>query len=277
MKHQCDAAGHVLLVVDNANDPATRAVAEQFAREYVIEERTGLSHARNRALDEVQTEWILYFDDDGIAHPDLLANLSDAITCHPEAVAIGGWFDHILPDSTPDWVKHYYRTPLKPSPAGSFTKLAEGEYLFGGIMAFRVSALRAVGGFDPALGMSGRKVGYGEDDGIQDQLRKAGYDIHYEPKMGMDHHVQQHKQTIEDRINMARAHGYSSGYLMESRKSLFWLLRMYVRIACFTLPYDLARIVFRPNFKWQNAIVSVASKLAHAFGVYRGSNRDQRK
>ena len=68
-----DTAGcpdHEVLVIDNNSTDTTPEVVKQLASlfggrlRYVREERQGLSHARNRAIEEAQFEIVAYLDDD---------------------------------------------------------------------------------------------------------------------------------------------------------------------------------------------------------------------
>ncbi len=59
--------GGELVVVDNASTDATPETVSRFPSiRYVREDRLGLSHARNRAMEVSRGEWLLFVDDDVI-------------------------------------------------------------------------------------------------------------------------------------------------------------------------------------------------------------------
>src|SRR5438477_8864136 len=65
------AIGWEVIVVDNASTDETAATVERcheladgIRLEYLVEERLGLSHARNRGVAEARGEYLLFTDDD---------------------------------------------------------------------------------------------------------------------------------------------------------------------------------------------------------------------
>src|ERR1700730_14319910 len=89
-----------VLVVNNACTDGTTAVIESFSgrlniRE-VSESTPGLSHARNRALDEARGSYVAWLDDDVLVDAAWLSELVAGIRRHPQAAGFGGsiepWF-----------------------------------------------------------------------------------------------------------------------------------------------------------------------------------------
>ena len=73
-----------LLIIDNNSTDNTQEIIESFKDKFadiriVVENNQGLSHARNRALKECQTEWIAFLDDDAKAHPDWVETILQTI------------------------------------------------------------------------------------------------------------------------------------------------------------------------------------------------------
>jgi glycosyltransferase involved in cell wall biosynthesis len=87
-----------LVVVDNGSKDGTAAVVEAHAARLplrsVFEPLAGLSHARNRGVEEARGDFICWTDDDVLLDPAWLASYWDAIRRHPEAAVFGG---RILP------------------------------------------------------------------------------------------------------------------------------------------------------------------------------------
>ncbi|MDZ4681254.1 MAG: hypothetical protein SGI94_12515, partial [Saprospiraceae bacterium] len=52
-------------------------------------------------------------------------------------------------------------------------------------------------GFDPALGMSGTRVAYGEETEVQYRMRKDGIEIGYDPEWVIYHLVAPYKLKVE--------------------------------------------------------------------------------
>src|ERR1035441_3219398 len=77
-----ESADWDVLVVDNNSSDQTRAVVEDFRRRYpgriryLFEPRQGLSRARNAGIRAARGEIIAFIDDDVIAAPTWLQNLT---------------------------------------------------------------------------------------------------------------------------------------------------------------------------------------------------------
>ncbi|NJC25395.1 glycosyltransferase family 2 protein [Neolewinella antarctica] len=263
-----------VLVVDNANQHACRVVAEHHGVQYVVELQTGLSHARNKAIATVATEWLFYLDDDALPYPDMMAEFLQAITENPHVRVLGGRYDHYLPPSAPAWLGHHYQTGHRASPAEELTRLNETQHLSGGIFAFRTRLLLDGQGFAINLGMRGHEIGYGEDDEIQDRLRSAGTEIYYSPAIAMRHLVQPRKHTVSAQIGMAHQNGIAYGRIPRNpRFTLADFLREVINITFRVVPYNLARLLFKKSFAWQNATVMTARRYVYAWAKFWGARR----
>ena len=198
-----------VLVVDNAPTTSrTQAVVDRLASpmiQYVTEPRKGLSWARNKALKVVSDEVIAWIDDDEIADPHWLAELARGFHDHPEADAVAGvmvpaeletdaqvWFEIYGGHNKergftravfgPDTAQ--VQSPLYPLP----------PFGTGGNMAFKMSALKKIGGFDVALGAGSRCMG-AEDTRAFADLMCAGGTVVYQPT-AVTHHF--HRRSLEE-------------------------------------------------------------------------------
>ena len=258
-----------MLVVDNAGMTAVRELTQAYGCTYAVEQKTGLSHARNRALEVATTDYILYFDDDALADPALVSNLLEELRARPDINAIGGWFSHYLLPPYPKWIEYQYRTPYRPADCDRLCRISSEDYLCGGLMAFRVDLLREVGGFNPAFGMAGLSMGYGEEDELQDRLRAREESIYFSPKLTMRHLVHPRKHSIRAQVNMAYEHGLVWSSLQAGgRLSFIGLLGRYARALYRQVPAALFKLFTRKGYYWQNAVVEVAGQITLATGLY---------
>lgn len=177
-----------ILVVDNGSTDTTREVAARFPGiRYVFEPRVGLSHARNRGFAEARGGYVAYLDDDGEPPPRWLAVATEVIADRTPAV-FGGPYRAFYAAPKPAWFKDRYGS-RDHGPEPRF--LGPGETLFGTNMFFRRASLVAAGGFDPALGMSGRRIAYAEETVLQERLRtEHGERLYYDPRLWVRHLVQ---------------------------------------------------------------------------------------
>lgn len=257
-----------VLVVDNADLRATREVADRLGYCYTVEPKLGLSHARNRGMECADTEWVLYLDDDIQAPPDLIKKFLDRLTDAPYA-ALGGQVFHWLRPPVPRWVYRYYTEPMRPSPQHDFGPLTGEQYLMGGLFAVRKSAWSAIGGFSDAVGMHGFTVGRADEDEFQLRLRRYGYEIFYDPDIVIDHLVQPYKYTFSGHLQLAYASG-RDGIGMRGNVTLTWwdLLKRCVSISLYSVPFNMARWMFKPGYYWQNALMDSITKYYFAWGQY---------
>jgi GT2 family glycosyltransferase len=210
-----------IIVVDNA--PTTTAVADLIRGRrsavpvrHVVENRPGLSWARNTGLAAAAGRIIAYLDDDERPDRYWLAEMARGFTVAPGVAGVSGL---VLPAvlDTPaqclferfgghskgrgfvpavfDPASHARQHPLYPLPA----------FGVGASMAFDRSALAGIGGFDVALG-AGTPARAGEDTAAISDLMLAGVTFVYWPGAIMWH---EHRREVSE---MARQlFGYGSG------------------------------------------------------------------
>ena len=186
-----------IVVVDNA--PATTDTEELVGKlhaalgdriRYVREDQPGLAVAHNKGLEDVTGEIVAFTDDDVVVDGDWLRMLASGFTdarvgCVTGLIApleletqVQLWIEDATgfgkgmarrefePDKGPD------DDPLYPFAAGCFGS--------GANMAFRTDALRAMGGFDPALG-AGTIARGGDDLNAFARVVLHGHRLVYEP------------------------------------------------------------------------------------------------
>ncbi|CAH0999262.1 hypothetical protein LEM8419_00559 [Neolewinella maritima] len=271
-QQSADPDRYTVLVVDNAGREATRQVAERFSVGYTTKAAVGLSHARNRGLEAAATPWVLYLDDDIQAPPDLLQRFLDRLDT-ADFAALGGMVRHWFRDPPPRWLRRYYRRPMRPSPQAAFGELAADRYLLGGLLAVRRRAGQKVGGFSARYGMQGRRVGRGDEDEFQVRLRRAGFGVYYDPEIVIDHLVQPYKYTFAGILQLARAAGRDGLGMRGNTKPNRWqVLRRLAIITGYSLPFNLARWLFKPQYYWQNAYLDTLTKYYFLWGQYHAQH-----
>ncbi len=261
-----------LLVVDNAGSPEAEAVARKYAAHYLYEPKLGLSHARNRGAAAANTPWLVYFDDDIRAPAGLLRRFARRLH-GTDYAAVGGQYTHWFATPPPSWMMKYYASPRQPSSATEFSPLPAGQYLSGGVLAVRRSALLEVGGFDAALGMTGDQIGMGEESFMQDELRRLGYRIFYDPDLVINHLVQPYKYALQKQLGLSYAHGRAIARIEPIPAGARWsfLIMEFLRVTFVSLPFNLARLLLKPGYVWQHAYLDTAKKYVYAVGRFRAS------
>jgi GT2 family glycosyltransferase len=209
-------------VVDNAPaNGTTKKVVESFDADmkihYLQEERPGLSRARNRALKSdlgADGDVVAWLDDDEVADPSWLTELTRAFDGRPEVIAASGvvvpaelstqaqlWFEQFGGHSkgrgfTVDLFSPQTRArqdPLYPLP----------PFGVGANMAVRIGALHRLGGFDEALGAGTLAQGC-EDTKMFTDLLRAGGAVAYWPSAVTRHY---HRRDLDGLRRQMRGYG----------------------------------------------------------------------
>lgn len=192
--------GSEVLVVDNRSTDDTAAIASSYAERYpfvrvVREEQQGLSHARNRAFRSSEAEYVAYLDDDAVVQAGWLGAFFDAVECSGHAGAIGGPIYPDFEEEPPWWFDAEYVTRRFGRAEGPLGPLYVRQGFSGGNMAIRRDLLEGIGGFDPALGMAGERVHFGEESDLFQRLyERHGNVTYYAPAMAIRHLEPVHKQ-----------------------------------------------------------------------------------
>lgn len=186
-----------VLLVDNNSTDQTPDLADQFARaypqihfRYLLEQQQGLSHARNRGVQEATGAIIAFMDDDAIADQQYLANLLDFFDRHPAIMAAGG---KILPyfhpyDQQPAWLSWYLIGLLSCLDLGDQERPFP-RYPIGCNMAFRKALFAQVGMFDPRLGRIKNSLMGSEEKDLFVRVKDAGLPVYYVPQALVYHTI----------------------------------------------------------------------------------------
>jgi O-antigen biosynthesis protein len=212
-----------VIVVDNApSDDAARAVVDGLAADaavsirYVREDRSGLAIAHNAALAHVRTTVVAFTDDDVIVDSLWLGRLAGAFSAAEGIACVTGmivpaelatreqlWieqyagFNKGFKRKLFDLADHRPNDPLFPLTAGSLGS--------GANMAFTMSFLRQLGGFDVALGAGSGAFG-GDDLAAFHDAIAGGWRLVYEPSAIVRHHHHRSYDSLRRQV-----YGYGAG------------------------------------------------------------------
>ncbi|WP_369279014.1 glycosyltransferase family 2 protein [Streptomyces bobili] len=209
-----------IVVVDNAPvTDATRLLVERKYAErvrYVTEPVPGLAVAHNTGLAAARGDVVAFTDDDVVADPRWLTELTAPFAADPGLGCATGLIlparlrtpAQVLLESHGGFAKGF--TPRTYDPAGPpadepLFPFTAGRFGSGANMAFRTGVLRAVGGFDPATG-AGTLARGGDDLYGFVRVLAQGHRLRYTPRALVWHH---HRETWQDLET--QAYGYGAG------------------------------------------------------------------
>ncbi|AXE87890.1 glycosyltransferase [Streptomyces sp. Go-475] len=209
-----------IVVVDNA--PVTGETRELVERKYaervryVCEPVPGLAVAHNTGLAAVSGEVVAFTDDDVVADPRWLTELTAPFAADAGLGCSTGLIlparlttpAQVLLESHGGFAKGFTpRTydPARPPVDEPLFPFTAGRFGSGANMAFRTRVLRSVGGFDPATG-AGTAARGGDDLYGFVRVLADGHRLRYTPYALVWHH---HRETWRDLET--QAYGYGAG------------------------------------------------------------------
>ncbi len=205
-----DPALYEVIIVDNNSSDNTKEVVTRYAGQYsnvryVLETNVGLSHARNRGWREAISDYVAYTDDDCVVPPHWVAVALEIVrTRRPDV--FGGPYRAYYTTKKPKWYKDKYGSGEHGDRAQI---LPEGSFLAGCNMFVSSAVLRSLNGFDTRFGMTGYRIGYGEDTDIQIRAMQLGTTkgILYDPRLKLLHHVRSDQMKLSWLARAAIAKG----------------------------------------------------------------------
>jgi glycosyltransferase involved in cell wall biosynthesis len=267
-----------ILIVDNAStSDETKRVVEEFrdvvSIKYLFEERSGSASARNRALPEIETEFVVFTDDDTRLDEHWLIEIVRGFWSDDQADVVSGL---LLPSNleTPAqvWFEEYggfsrgfsrrvfdvraywpLDEPLLPFSAGLFGT--------GNNMALRTSTLREIGGFDPGLGNGTPALGGVDSEAL---LRSVllGHRLVYQPTAILYHEHRREFEALKRQV-----FSYGTGLSAQLCKTL-WNNPRLIRLFLQLLPRGIA-FEADPRSK-KNAHKSTEYPRALTFAEWKG-------
>ena len=196
LRHQtCPSDAFEIVVVDNGSVDGTRELLLSAMRttpnlRWVVEDRRGLSHARNRGITEAQGDVLAFLDDDAIAAPEWLETIAHAMRSSRDVVAAGGPIRLRWCTERPAWVSDELTSLYSGLDLGDeLREVAYPEVPYGANMAFRRSTFSTIGGFCTALGRRGESLLSGEEKELFHRIARSGGHVVYTPSASVEHQV----------------------------------------------------------------------------------------
>lgn len=205
-----------VLVVDNNSTDHTRAVVDSFLAvghpnlRYLSEPRQGKSFALNLALSELSGAHYTIVDDDFLLPRRWLLGIHEGLLRHPDAAFVSG---KVLPhwsSPPPAWLTEDHWSAIAMADYGEAEFRASSRHRICLLACtFDTAAVKAVGGYDTRLGVSGGRIGGVEDLDILTRLWSAGREGVYLPGVAFEHRVEPDRLTKRYHRRWHRGHGRS--------------------------------------------------------------------
>ncbi len=202
-----------IVLVDNANDPETQALARQYREQLpltcLVESRKGKNYALNTALSTVKGQLIVFTDDDVLADPNWLKELWEGSKRWPNHGVFGG---RILPRFPVKTVSFDLENRLVRSAyVIADWKIQEGEYkpsmVWGPNFAVRSSALEPGFQFNTDFGPNSAQYLMGDETEFVYRLEQAGHIPIYLPGALVHHQIRPEQLQIDWLCRRVAAYG----------------------------------------------------------------------
>ncbi|MGW8321526.1 MAG: glycosyltransferase, partial [Thermodesulfobacteriota bacterium] len=224
-----------VIVVDDGSTDHTASIVREYGVRLIQTTNHGLSSARNTGWRAASGEIVAYIDDDAWPDPDWLTYLGYTFmsTAFP---AVGGL--NLAPPGD-----GFVAECVANAPGGPVHVLVsdrEAEHIPGCNMAFRRTALEAVGGFDTQFRVAG------DDVDICWKLQKRGYRIGFSPASMVWHH---RRNSVRTYWRQQKGYGKAEAMLHHKWPEKYnmtghvrWLGRIYGRGVTHPLPFGRSRV-----------------------------------
>lgn len=219
-----DGAWELVLVNNNSTDSTAKicvdfeAAHKEVPFRYFVETKQGLSHARNRGMQEAKGEWFVFLDDDAFVEPDYLERLDRYTKELSDMVAFGGCIYPLFESGeAPKWLCRWNRSWLSALDKGKKLGTFEGAaYPIGANMGFSRKMYEVCGGFDTTLGRSGKNLIGGEEKDYFNRIKAQEGKIYYLPEIAVQHCIPPSRTTNEYIARLG--HGVGMSEKMRTRE-----------------------------------------------------------
>jgi len=198
LRRSVRAPDEVIVVDNSSGDPATESVARKFHARYVLEEKVGLSHARNRGITESNSGILVYIDDDAVPEANWLELMLQPFSDLTIAAVTGGVVLPGSPVQPPDHQPNFF---LRNHDRYWFEIAAFGGLGIGTNMALRKQACTGLSFFDERMGR-GAPLNAMEEHHAFVRLLGSGYGIAVVPNAFVVHPIEERASLEEDILRM---------------------------------------------------------------------------
>lgn len=191
-----------IVLVDNNCTDNTRSECDRFVQDfpevtlrYFVETDQGLSHARNRGINESKGNVLVYVDDDALVNKEYLQTYADFFNRHPEIDAAGGPIIPKYETEEPAWMSYFTKALITGYKyLGNKEKaFPKNDYPGGGNAAYQASVFEKVGLFNVELGRKGDSLVGAEEKDIFDKMTTLGMRFYYLPTAILYHLIPEKK------------------------------------------------------------------------------------
>jgi len=228
--------GDEILVVDNNSSDDTKELVQEYSKilpiRYLFESEQGLSHARNRALNEFSSRLIVFFDDDITVSKEAIERYRSVHINYSEYDFFGGQIDVEWADCAPSWYQDN-SLPLINGLLGNYNLgLKDKRYTkelllpYGANFALTRKLVQSLGLFDANLGVKGEEIGRGEETDYFNRAIDQGFSGMYLSNTSVGHRFQQERLSIHYFYRYGIEKGRALVLVDNANYDHYWIISM---------------------------------------------------
>lgn len=251
-----------VIVVDNDPHASARSTVENiqltplpWSVKYFVEEKAGVSHARNRCLIESETDFIAFIDDDEVPEPQWLASLIHTQLTTEADVVCGP----VIPryESKPlEWIienKTFERKRFATN-----TKIGWKDSRSGNVLLHRNVVDMAGGGFDTRFATSG-----GEDSDFFWRAARSGATIVWSDEAQVVEYIPESRMNVKWILRRSYKGGQNWVRINAQSNSMIWLPMAVKGVITITLITPLIIVIY---FISKTTAIKLAIRVAGGMG-----------
>jgi glycosyltransferase involved in cell wall biosynthesis len=259
-----------VIVVDNNSSDGTidflkKVTVNTSKFKYFIEDKVGASFARNLGILNSEGDWLCFLDDDGIPAEDFVEKMLNTISNFNFDGFGGMWYPY-ADKEIPSWIPNEVTTMRLLS--NTISILGKGTTVAAGICAFKKEIVVKAGFFPTEIGPRDGKMGYGEEDYLQQIIWENGGLIGFNPYWTMKHIVADYKFSLKWNLNRYYLKGRDSNAYLPPIRSVNKIKIGFriLLVPIFLLIRNLPKLVINKNYFWQHWILDSFKYSLRMFG-----------
>jgi len=218
-----------IIVVNNNSTDNTEEEVNRFIKDnidipliYVIEEKQGLSHARNKGIKTAKGSIIAFVDDDAEVRKDYIKKIAEYVSLYPKYYAMGGKVIPIFEEGKePEWMSEYIERIVSKVDLGDKVKDFKKKYPVGCNMIFRKEIFNLIGYFNIDLNLRS------DDRYIFNKIKAAKLKILYVPDVVVWHYIDKERTTKQSLIRISLLNGRSERIRLQKEGNIKVFFRFF--------------------------------------------------
>lgn len=207
----CDADTiNKVIVIENGQKFEAESICKQIKKlriKYTHQHEKGLVNARNKGIEESNSDYLLFLDDDIELTETAIQAYNNGILKHGPNTYFSGPLIPKYETAPPEWLKEFLPWSAKEYTLGDTEKNILYPGFLGGNLCIPRQAITAAGNYEGPGAVGSNDGGVGEENRLQERLLKMGFAAIWLPDASGYHWIPEDKCDIQFSIQRSYRHG----------------------------------------------------------------------